>query len=96
MAKARVNKYNVYDNGELILENATNGEILKYLGCTTINIPTYADKKVKYKKRYTFDVAGSEEKEESAFEREWNKTVRLFRNVVWVKEGGRRLRPIAK
>lgn len=96
MAKAKINKYNVYDNGELFMKDATNGEIVKALGCTTINIPTYADKKMKYQKRYTFEVAGSEEIAESNFEREWNKTVRLFRNVIWVKEGGRRLRAIGK
>lgn len=94
MAKSKINKYNVYDNGELILENATRKEIVETLGCTTINIPTYADKNVKFQKRYTFEVAGSEEKEESDFEREWNKTIRLFKNVVWVKEGGRKLRPV--
>ena len=96
MSKSKVNTYNVYDNDELIMKDVTRKQIVEALGCTTINIPTYAEEKVKYKKRYTFEVAGSDEKEESAFEREWNKTVRLFRNVIWVKEGGRRLRPIAK
>jgi hypothetical protein len=91
LAKAKINRYNVYDNGKLIMENATRKEIVDALGCTTINIIAYADKKLKYQKRYTFEVAGSEEKEESDFEREWNKTVRLFKNVIWVKDGGRKL-----
>ena len=91
MAKAKKNKYNVYDNGKLILQNVTSGEIEKVLGCKTICISNYAEREMKYKDRYTFEVTGTEDKAENDFITEWNRTVRLFRNVVWVKNGGRKL-----
>lgn len=93
----KVNRYNVYDDGKLIMENVTYGEIVKEIGCSTINITCYIDRNNKYRNRYTFEYSEVKEvKADTAFAREWNKTVRLFRNVIWVKEGGRRLRPIAK
>ena len=90
----KVNKYNVYDNGKLILEEVTHRAIANTLGCTTISITRYATEKLKWKNRYTFELCGVVETSaavDSKFEKEWNATVALFKNVVWVKEGGRRL-----
>ena len=89
----KVNKYNVYDNGNLILENVTQRMIVNTLGCTTISIPKYAEERMKWQKRYSFERCGVETPEtiETAFAREWNAVVALFKNVIWVKKGGRKL-----
>lgn len=89
----RVNKYNVYDNGNLVLENVTSRVIINTLGCT-ISLPRYAEEKTKWKGRYTFESCGVEEKVAAVdpiFENEWNAAVALFKNVIWVKAGGRKL-----
>lgn len=90
----KVNKYNVYDNGKLVLEEVTHRTVVNTLGCTTINIGLYAERKTKWKDRYTFELCEVEEKSAAVdpkFESEWNAAVGLFKNVVWVKQGGRRL-----
>lgn len=88
----KINKYNVYDNAQLILENATSGEIKKVLGCTTICINNYAEEKMKYKGRYTFEITESEGVEvDGKFVKEWREVVNLFKNVIWVESGGRKL-----
>lgn len=89
----KMNKYNVYDNGNLVLENVTSRVIINTLGCS-ISIPRYAEEKTKWKGRYTFESCGAEELPAAVdpkFEREWNAAVALFKNVIWVKKGGRRL-----
>jgi len=91
----KVKKYNVYDKGKLVLENVTQRIVINALGCTTINIGLYAEKGTRWKERYTFELCGEEEIKTAVdpkFEKEWNAVVALFRNVIWVKEGGRRLR----
>ena len=88
----KINRYNVYDNGHLIIENATSGEITKALDCKTICINTYAEEKMRYKERYTFVIVGTEQQvSDNDFVKEWEKMVSLFKNVVWVKSGGRKL-----
>lgn len=89
----KVNKYNVYDNGKLIIENATFREIAQELDCATISIPYYIENECKYQDRYTFELCSTEhpETKESAFAREWNAACAKFKNVIWVKEGGKRL-----
>ena len=90
----KVNKYNVYDNEELIIENATFREIAKQIGCSTISIPKYIDNGNKYAGRYTFELCENmyPEIKESTFEREWNAAVAPFKNVIWVKSGGKCLK----
>lgn len=89
----KVNKYNVYDNGELIMKDVTHREIAKEIGCSTISIPAYIEAGNRYAGRYTFELSGVAEPNnvETAFAKEWNAAVALFKNVIWVKEGGRRL-----
>lgn len=89
----KVNKYNVYDNGKLIIENATHREIAKKIDCSRINIPAYVEVGNRYHGRYTFEISETDPQEtrETAFEREWNAAVDLFKNVIWVKSGGRQL-----
>lgn len=90
----KVNKYNVYDNGKLIIENATHREIAKEIDCSTICISNYVDNGNKYAGRYTFELCEvvQPETKETAFAREWNAAVALFKNVIWVKSGGKQLR----
>lgn len=86
------NRYNVYDDDSLIIENATSGEITKALDCQTICINTYAEEKMKYKGRYTFVIVETEERIPGEdFVKEWQEMVKLFKNVIWVKTGGRKL-----
>ena len=89
----KVNKYNVYDNGKLIIENATHREIAKEIDCSTICISNYVDNGNKFAGRYTFELSETiqPETKETAFEREWNAAVAPFRRVIWVKSGGRQL-----
>lgn len=88
----KANRYNVYDNGKLILKNVTRDVILKTVNCPTINLTCYAEKKVKYQGRYTFELSEVEEEViRTGFAKEWEETVKLFKNVVWVKAGGRKL-----
>ena len=91
---AKVNKYNVYDDGKLIIENQTHREIAKQIDCRTVSISKYAESGAKHAGRYTFEVVESVEPEtrEDAFAKEWNAAVALFKNVIWVKSGGRQLR----
>ena len=90
----KVNKYNVYDNEELIIENATHREIAKQIDCSTISISNYAEDGTKYAGRYTFELCENiyPEIKESTFEREWNAAVAPFKNVIWVKSGGKYLK----
>ena len=53
----RFNTYNRYDNGVMIMENVTGGEIIRFLGCSkSINFQNYADRNVKFRDRYTFEI----------------------------------------
>lgn len=56
----KANKYNVYDNGKMIMENVTFRDIAKKIGCSTINIPTYIEEGHKYAGRYTFELYESD------------------------------------
>ena len=90
----KVNKYNVYDDGKLIIENVTFREIAQELDCATISIPYYIESGCKYQDRYTFELYSTEhpETKENAFAREWNAACAKFKNVIWVKSGGKRLK----
>lgn len=92
----RINLYNVYDNGNLIMEKVTRREIVEKIGCETISLTRYATEGVKYQDRYTFSFYGEEEEIESAqmiaFREKWNAAVAPFQKVIWVKSGGKQLR----
>lgn len=93
----RFNTYNLYDNGEKVMEDVTGAEIIRFLGCSkSINLQNYADRNVKFRGRYTFEinqyyneVATTDMRD--GFSEEWEAAVRAFKNVIWVKEGGRKL-----
>lgn len=93
----RFNTYNMYDNGVMVMENVTGGEIVRYLRCSkSINFQNYAERNVVFRGRYTFkinqhynEVATTDMRD--GFSEEWEAAVRAFKNVIWVKEGGRKL-----
>lgn len=90
----RVNLYNVYDNGKLIMEKATRKEIVEKIGFKTVNVARYATEGVKYQDRYTFDVydVKKESAQTIAFKEKWNAAVAPFKKVTWVESGGKQLR----
>lgn len=91
----KIFRYNVYDNGELILQNAKRKEVVAKIGLNTISFARYAKEGAAYKGRYTFDIYEDDEKmdtlQETAFCEKWKVAVAPFKNVVWVKSGGRKL-----
>lgn len=93
MAKRR---YNLFDNGSLILENATPKEMRNHLGIKLPNsLAPYIEKGHKIKGRYTITYSGMENEplsQDQDFIEEWRRAVAPFKNVVWVKDGGRKLK----
>lgn len=91
----KLNLYNLYDNGKLILEEVKSREIRQFLN-TDIRVSEYAAEGKIFDNRYTFEVLEPRKKvdvvEQIAFEIRWEETVKLFKNVVWVQSGGKRLR----
>ena len=82
--------YNLYDNGSLALQGVTRRDIESYLGeKLPTGITQYVKDKNKYKGRYL--ITYHDKVNEDPFVREWNEVVKPFRNVIWVKEGGKRL-----
>lgn len=89
-------RYNLYDNGKLVLEDATHLDIARAIGCNSIKISNYIKSNSRYKKRYTFEYSDEREQQvtpqERLFIQRWEEVVKPFKNVIWVKEGGRKLR----
>lgn len=83
--------YNLYDEGELVLENVYAEDIKEFLGNDKINISQYAENGIIYAGHYKIE-KGDSDLARSMFAREWDKAVAPFRRVEWVKSGGRRLR----
>lgn len=79
----------------MILENVTRVEILKVVDCSKIKIQDYIEEGKPYRGRYTFEYGDKEEKcdtlKQAVFEERWKEAVAPFKNVIWVKSGGKRL-----
>ena len=79
------------------MEDVTSTEIIRELKCSkSINIQNYAEGKVKFRGRYTFEInqrydeiATTDMRE--GFCEEWEEAVKPFKRVIWVKTGGRKL-----
>ena len=82
--------YNLYDEGELVLENVYAGDIKEYIGNDKINVSHYVENGVTYGGRYTME-KGDPDLVCSQFAKAWNEAVAPFRRVQWVKSGGRKL-----
>lgn len=83
--------YNLYDGEELILESVQRKEILDFLGNDKINIAQYANLGITYGGRYKIEMVGREDDYDTRFAQEWNKAIKPFKRVEWVKSGGRKL-----
>lgn len=82
--------YNLYEDGNLVLENVYPEDIQEFLGNEKLSVANYAENGTVYREHFTMekgdpDLVGSE------FARAWNEAVAPFRRVRWVKSGGRKL-----
>lgn len=82
--------YNLYEDGELVLENVFAEDIREYLGVDKLHVANYAEQGITYVGRYKF-VKADETLARSKFAREWEEAVAPFKRVTWVKSGGRKL-----
>lgn len=82
--------YNVYDNGELVLESVFASEVREFLGSESLCVANYATFGTVFAGRYTISKA-DEDVARSEFARAWNEAVAPFKRVQWVKRGGRKL-----
>ncbi len=82
--------YNLYEDGNLVLENVFAGDIKEYLGNEKLNISHYTEDGLVYGGRYVIK-KGDLELARTKFAREWDEAVAPFRRVQWVKSGGRKL-----
>jgi hypothetical protein len=87
--------YNLYDNGVLVLESANPKQIRDFTGINVKSPIGYAIRGHKINGRYTLELADEsylESLSEEMFKKEWNDAIKPFKRVIWVKEGGRKLK----
>ena len=91
--------YNVLDNGKLILENVTAGEVRQAIGDPDISVWKYAQNGHKTQGRYTIQDTGKtvEKKEEKTGRKretntvpdemweEWVRACNVFKGIEWQK-----------
>lgn len=82
-------RFDLYDGDEIVLENATHGEVDDFLGAK-INLTQYIRNKMTYRGKYTIHYADNLS-EPDPFIKAWEEARAPFKNIVWVREGGRRL-----
>lgn len=86
-------RYNVYDNGKLVLHNAPVKEVKEYTGNPKICLTRYVQTGERYRGRYTFEYGNALETEVPLkFKKDWEAAVAPFKNVIWVQSGGKQLR----
>ncbi len=61
--------YNVFKDGELVMEKVTSKEICNQLGFRRQNLTDYIQRQLKYKGSYTFQRYVGEESESSYYDR---------------------------
>lgn len=82
--------YDVYDGDEKIFENVNRYEIEALLGeKLPSGLTSYIVNEMRFKGRYLFTYTSANS---DPLFKEWEDAVRPFKNVIWVKTGGRRLR----
>ena len=86
-------RYNVYDNGMCVLHNAPFKKVIEFIGNPKISLARYIQTGHKYRGRYTFEYGDALETEVAIkFKKDWDAAVAPFKNVIWVKSGGKQLR----
>lgn len=95
----RTTLYDVYDGDKLFLQNVTYGEIEKVFDRKIHNLYQYILNGHSLNGRYKIRISQTPPEAVSAHSlpgdllREWDTTCRRLRNhIIWVSEGGRRLR----
>lgn len=86
-------RYNIYDNGKRVLHNASVKEVKELIENPKINLTGYIQTGQRYRGRYTFEYGDAPEVEVTPkFRKDWEAAVAPFKNVIWVKNGGKQLR----
>jgi len=90
--------YDVYENGELICENKTCGQVSEITGIDSAHVWNYAEYGICRYKRYMVAFTGepiaqcrSKDKEPIEFKRLWQKAVAPFKKVAWSRTEGKKL-----
>jgi len=83
----QMNRYNVYDNGVEVGTWLKPSEASLLTGVPIHNICDYASNEWTYAGRYTIRIGNGDEE----FMQNWDAAVALFKRVMWVKIGGRKL-----
>lgn len=84
--------YNVFENGNLIFENATAKEIADALGSTQSSISTASQKETPFRGVYRIDRVSVEDRITplnipSSFWDEWVEVTNKLKKIQWVKKG---------
>lgn len=89
----KYNLYNIHTKGRLLKEVDRN-KIAEYTGMHLNSVSKHAREGTIYKEKYKVVIVADKEKltKDSKFMHEWEDTVAPFRNVEWVKSGGRQLK----
>lgn len=90
MANGIKGVYNLYEDGELVLENVYAEDIREFLGNEKLNVPHYAMNGIIYGEHFAI-TKGDPDLARSIFAKAWDEAVAPFRRVQWVKSGGRKL-----
>lgn len=53
------NLYNVYKDGEIVLENARSKEVVRFTGCSENSVSAYAKDGTRIKGKYTVEISGT-------------------------------------
>lgn len=86
-------RYNIYENDELVYENIENKDVFLIFGKKpTSGLNWYAEKHYKLFRKYDVRRADGDIFLDKEFKIQWEYMQSLFKNVIWVKEGGRRLK----
>lgn len=85
--------YSLYNfiTGECLLRDVTSREIAEYTGMRVNSVTRYARERRLYKGKYSIQAAKKKTAEEK-FIAEWNRVTEPFKNVKWVKAGGKKLK----
>lgn len=87
--------YDVFDDGELILENVTRKDIESHFNAVIPNLTIYDADGIKYRGIYTIIKKNEGVKKvdtfEAFFSEEWTNAVKPFKKVKWSKTRGRKL-----
>lgn len=95
-----ISKYNLLFNGRIYKKGMTAAEIAEVLNCEKNTVYKAAMEGTKIKKHYSLErvetagqatVLDPKSKIPSEFEKQWREETARFKNVQWVKIGGKKL-----